>query len=415
MLDSDSVTGFLCAGENRFHLSTLNSFRVFSVGVVKLFTPLTGVMQKREKLMSFPKVLFKIVENRHCPLYGYDDAFKLAGIAIALTSEGENSFITTAIVTYPSGKKVCKILDNDLSRLLIQYERVDKIPVCMISCSGCTGSVRLEHRRDDALSRGPESSLPEELGSMVHLLSSFAFFKNIDEKHLNTVISYFQLSHYQKGDIVLRKGDPSGRFHIIVSGSVNVLNEGGIIISSLDRGEVFGEMSLICNDRVTATIQVREAAAILSIDQRSFQRIVEMYPAIQLYFSRLMAKRLNSSNRIRAEDLSAGINGNLAEIPPEALFQTLNANSKTGILTISDLPRGTARFSFRHGSLIKAKYGQDIGDMAFYQILKENAGRFRFTPGISPEDFSTPEIGFFMKLLMEGMRRLDEDRNQNTN
>jgi CRP/FNR family transcriptional regulator, cyclic AMP receptor protein len=174
-------------------------------------------------------------------------------------------------------------------------------------------------------------------------------------------------------------------------------------------------MSLICNDRVNATIQVREDAALLSIDQHNFKKILDLYPAIQLYFSRLMAKRLNRSNRIRAEDLSAGINGNLSEIPPEALFQTLNVNNKTGILTITDLPRGTARFSFRHGALIKAKYGSDNGDMAFYQILKENSGRFRFTPGIAPEDFSTPEIGFFMKLLMEGMRRLDEGKSQNSN
>jgi CRP/FNR family cyclic AMP-dependent transcriptional regulator len=53
--------------------------------------------------------------------------------------------------------------------------------------------------------------------------------------------------------------------------------------------------------------------------------------------------------------------------------------------------------------------------MAFYQILKENSRRFRFTPGIAPEDFSTPEISFFMKLLMEGMRRLDEGKGQKIN
>lgn len=365
--------------------------------------------------MGFPKVLFRIVENRSCPLYVFADIIELSGISIPLSSEKENSCITTAIVRYPLGKKVCKILNGDLSRLVIQYERVDKIPVCMLSCSGCTGAIRLEHSKEDILRRGEHDSLSDELGSMVHLLSSFSFFKNIDGKHLDTVISYFKLNKYENGDIVIRKGDPGGRFYIIVAGSVNVLNDAGIIISTLDKGEVFGEMSLICNDRVNATIQVREPSSILYIDQPNFQKILDIYPAIQLYFSRLMAERLNRSNTIRAKDLSSGITGNLAEIPPEALFQTLNMNNKTGILTISDLPKGTARFSFRQGALIKAKYGEWIGDMAFYQILKENAGRFRFTPGIAPEDFSTPEIGFFMKLLMEGMRRLDEGKPQNTN
>ncbi len=365
--------------------------------------------------MGFPKILFRIVENRSCPLYQYSDIFELSGIAIPLTSETENSFITTTIVKYPADRKICKILNGDLGKIVIQYERADKIPVCMISCSGCTGSIKLEHSKDEHLVKNNEGSLSDELGSMVHLLSSFSFFKNIDEKHLDTVISYFKLNKYKTGDIVIRKGDPGGRFFIIVAGSVNVLNDAGIIISTLDKGEVFGEMSLICNDSVNATIQVKEASSILYINQPNFHKILDIYPAIQLYFSRLMAERLNRSNKIRAEDLSSGINGNLAEIPAEALFQTLNMNSKTGILTITDLSKGTARFSFRQGSLIKAKYADHAGDLAFYQILKEKSGRFRFTPGIAPEDFSTPEIGFFMKLLMEGMRRLDEGKPQKTN
>jgi CRP-like cAMP-binding protein len=371
------------------------------------------VQSNKAGSMSFPKVSFNVVENRSCPLYEYSDKFALSGVAIPLSNNTENSFITTSIITYPAGKKMCKILNGDLAKLVMQYERGNKIPICMITCSGCTGSIRLEHRKDDSFER--QDTLSDELGSIVHLLSSFPFFKNIDPKNLDDVISYFKLNTYQPGDIVIKKGDPGGRFYIIVSGTVNVLNDAGIIISTLDTGEVFGEMSLICNDRVNATIQVREPSSILYVDQPNFQKILDIYPEIQLYFSRLMATRLNRSNKIRAEDLTSGITGNLSEIPAEALFQTLNMNNKTGILTISDLSRGTARFSFRQGALIKAKYHEYSGDIAFYQILKENSGRFRFTPGIAQEDFSTPEIGFFMKLLMEGIRRLDEGKTQKTN
>ncbi len=364
--------------------------------------------------MGFPKVVFKIVENQKCPLYEYGDSFELTGIAIPLTKGSENSFITTSIVKYPSQKKACKILSGDLGRILIQYERGDKIPFCMINCSSCTGSIRLEHRKNEKLFNHTDT-YSNELASIIHVLSDFAFFKNIDSKHLDTVVSFFKLNKYETGEIVIKKGDPGGRFYIIVSGSVNVLNDAGLIISTLDTGDVFGEMSLICNEDVNATIQVKKPTEILYIDQSNFNKILDYYPAIQLYFSRLIAGRLNESNKIRAEDLASGMIGNLSEIPPEALFQTLNMNGKTGILTVTELPKGTARFSFRQGSLIKAKYGEYAGDLAFYQILKESSGRFRFTPGISSEDFSTPEIGFFMKLLMEGMRRMDEGKVKQAN
>jgi len=125
----------------------------------------------------------------------------------------------------------------------------------------------------------------------------------------------------------------------------------------------------------------------------------------------MMAERLSRSNTIRATDLSSGMIGKLSEISAEALFQTLNMNSKTGILTINELPGGTAIFTFRLGSLIEAKYNNLEDEEAFYEILKEKNGRFRFTPGIPPEDFEKAEIGYFMKLLMEGMRRVDEANN----
>ncbi len=366
--------------------------------------------------MGFPKTVFRIIENRKCPLFEYGDVFAIAGIAIAMNTEEKNSFITTSVIHSPPGKKNCKILDGDLTKIVIQYERSDKIPICLISCSGCTGNIKLEHTHEPDLSTFvPDNDVSENIVSMMHLISSFSFFKTIDKSNLEKVIRFFQLNTYKKGQIVIRKGEPGGNFFIIVSGSVNVLNEGGITISTLEKGDVFGEMSLICNESVSATIQVREATSIIYIDRSNFQKIIEHYPAIQHYFSRLMADRLTKSNIIRSQDLSSGIVGNLSEIPSEALFQTLNMNSKTGILTIDGLINGTARFSFRQGSLIKAKYDQLVGEKAFYEILKEDSGRFRFTPGIPPGDFETPEIGYFMKLLMEGMRRLDEIKDKKVN
>ncbi|WP_136799216.1 MULTISPECIES: cyclic nucleotide-binding domain-containing protein [Desulfosediminicola] len=366
--------------------------------------------------MGFPKVIFRIVENRSCPLYEYGDAFKLTGISIPLNKNSDNTLVTTAIVNFPKDKNICKILNGDLSKLIIQYERGDKVPICLLSCSGCTGSVKVEHSIEDAAPiNGGDQQLSNEVGSLLHVLSDFEFFRYIDESNHEVVVSFFKLIKFCKNDFVIRKGDPGGNFYIIVSGSVNVLNDSGIIISKLGKGDVFGEMSLICNELVSASIQVTEDTSILHIDHHNFRKIIDRFPAIQLFFSKLMAERLKASNSIRAKDLSSGIIGNLTEIPPEALFQTLNVNNKTGILTISELTDGSAYFSFRQGSLIKAKYGKFVGDVAFYQVLKESTGRFRFTPGIPPEDFEVPEIGFFMKLLMEGMRMLDESKLKRAN
>jgi len=362
--------------------------------------------------MGFPKISFRICETRHCPLFRYGDVFQISGIAISMESHGEHSFINTTMVHSPPDRGSCKILNGDLTKIIIEYERADQIPDCMISCSGCTGSVRLEHFR--ALPKEDElDGIGTQIGSILHLLSNFPFFRNIDQANLNSVIKYFQLRQYQKNEIVLRKGDPGGHFYIVVSGQVDILNDAGIPIAGLKRGEVFGEMSLICDENVGATVQAGNDCQLLAIGHKHFKTILQKYPSLQTYFTRLLAKRLADSNRVRSDDYASGMIGKLEEIPPEALFQTLNVNHKTGILTITQLQKGTARFSLRQGALIKASYAGSKGETAFYEVLREKNGRFKFTPGLPPEDFDVPEIGYFMKLLMEGLRRLDERTSSN--
>lgn len=358
--------------------------------------------------MGFPKVSFRICETRHCPLYRYGDIFSVSGIAIGMQSENDHSFINTSVVHAPADREHCKILCGDLTKIIIEYERADQIPDCMISCSGCTGSIRLEHFQGIKADPDEPDSEKNKISSIVHLLNNFSFFRNIDPNNLSAVVKYLNLQKYKKDEIILRKGDPGGNFYIVFSGQVEILNDAGLPITSLKKGEVFGEMSLICEENVGATVQAGKDCEVLFINHKNFKKILQKYPTLQLYFTRLLAKRLSDSNRVRSDDYASAMIGKLEEIPAEALFQTLNMNNKTGILTITQLPQGTARFSLRQGALIKASYAGIRGEGAFYEVLREKSGRFKFTPGLPPEDFDVPEIGYFMKLLMEGIQRMDE-------
>lgn len=141
--------------------------------------------------MGFPKISFRVCETRHCPLYRYGDVFHISGIAISMESNGESSFINTSMVHSPPTRGSCKILNGDLTKIIIEYERADQIPDCMISCSGCTGSIRLEHFRSMPV-EDETDALGSRLGNIVPLLSNFSFFRNIDQANLNSVIKYFK-------------------------------------------------------------------------------------------------------------------------------------------------------------------------------------------------------------------------------
>ncbi|WP_446011793.1 cyclic nucleotide-binding domain-containing protein [Candidatus Electrothrix sp.] len=360
--------------------------------------------------MGLPRVVFRVCETNKCPKFQYGDAFTLSGVAIMMETAGDSSFVCTAAVYSNQRRDNCEILYGDLVKILIKYERADQIPDCLISCSGCVGTIRLEHSTVHPLTL-EHDNLKEhhrDLAPVLNKISKFSFFRNISPKNLAEILQSAELRTHKKDEIVLRKGESGENLYIVITGKVSVLNETGISISSLGEGEVFGEMSLICDQKVGSTIQASANVEILSIHRENFQFIMDKYPSLHRYFNRLLARRLAQSNEIRSDEYASGMIGKLEEIPPEALFQTLHANAKTGILTITEVPKGTARFSMRQGSLIKASYAGLKGKQAFFKILREKKGRFKFNPGLPSEDFDVPEIGYFMKLLMEGLQHMDE-------
>jgi hypothetical protein len=99
--------------------------------------------------------------------------------------------------------------------------------------------------------------------------------------------------------------------------------------------------------------------------------------------------------------------GKLSEMPPSELFQVFNINQKTGVLGLN-LVRGRAEVAFKEGQMIRVKFGEMEGTEAFFELLREKEGRFKFLPGLSDTEMKLPRIGDFMWLLMEGMRKIDE-------
>ena len=359
--------------------------------------------------MNQQKIKLLVCEIADCPMYRIGDVFALSGIAVVMENdETGGSLVTTTVIKGPDKRKNCRVLGADLNRLVMEHERADLIPEGVVMCSGCIGSAVLEYNCDDQFADEKTADEIDDSSNMLHLLQSFPFFRNIDRYDLKNVVSSFKKVTFGKDEIIIRKGDHGDNFYVVVSGSVTVLNDAGLSIAKLAAGEVFGEMSLLCEESVSATVQAGEPCEIMYVDNREFKNLLNKYPILQHYFTRLLAKRLSNANRYRSVDFVSVMIGKLEEFPPEALFQSLHATHKTGILTITEIPEGIARFSLRQGALIKASYKGKKGKTAFYEILKEKEGLYKFTPGLPPEDFDAPEIGYFMKLLMVGLQKAEK-------
>ena len=105
--------------------------------------------------------------------------------------------------------------------------------------------------------------------------------------------------------------------------------------------------------------------------------------------------------------------GSLSELPPDELVQTLNLNQKTGKLTFT-LPNGSAELAFRRGELVTAAYNEKAGKEAFYDIIKEKVGQFKFHNKLSVIEMNAPVMGSITEMLLEGLRRSDEENSRHS-
>ncbi|QTA88458.1 DUF4388 domain-containing protein [Desulfonema magnum] len=342
--------------------------------------------------MSSFEAIIEIIGSDSCPLYRVGDEFDLSGKALLS----------------PYNKPTCLILAGDIMAVLIKSETMGSDVKNIFDCSGCTGSARLEYKRKKEFTVPAVTAKHDNyIGTIVNLLSSFSVFKNLNENEIRDIVSFLRLDRFAKGKIILKRGEPGKKLFIIIDGKVEVLGEGGVRIATLGKGEIFGEMSLLSGDPVTATVKAVASAKVLYLNGAYFRKILKRFPPLQIHLARLLARRLAKTNAIRAEDFVSGMVGRLSEMPPSGLFQALNLNQKTGILLL-ELSKGPADLYFRDGEIIYAKYNEKKDREAFFELLKENEGQFRFVPGLPKKRMNAPILGDFMGLLMEGITRIDE-------
>lgn len=355
--------------------------------------------------MSSFKTRFKIVENKKCPLYTLGDDLQL----------------TDKALIPPSGKPVCLILAREMTELLfslISQTNGNSNTSKIFSCSGCSGLIKFQIDLSKPADEKTATSLEEIISKDVTLppqiaedIKNIPIFQAMEMANLATILPNFTYKKFTSGAEIFHKGEEGGYVVIIISGRVAVF-DGDLVIAILSKGEILGEMSQLTSQPVCATVKAIENTEVLCISGDDLKKVMNENPAVYMYFLRLFTDRLTKSNAARLHEVASAISGTLDEIPQVELFQIFNMNAKTGVLKL-DLPNGEAIISFREGGIINASYDGKESEEAIYSIIAEKkSGRFKFNAGLSPQEMKSAEIGDFMKLLMNGIRKVDEDSSQ---
>lgn len=206
------------------------------------------------------------------------------------------------------------------------------------------------------------------------------------------------------GTIILNDGQVNNELYVVVQGSLEVM-EGDLRVSTIRRGECFGELSVLTRQPVSNSVRTTSDCTLVAIPRERFHELLSRFGALGSLLNRLLARRLRASNQQLENILRPGIWGNLEVFPFLSVVQSIQAGSMTGLLTITR-PRGRAVFGFDKGRLRHGQVGTVSGEDALLEIFRWSSGIFRFQD--EPMQLETNIQGETMAVLLDSLRRFDE-------
>ena len=147
-------------------------------------------------------------------------------------------------------------------------------------------------------------------------LTTVPFFSDLNEHDRELLGPLCGIRAGNEGDHLIFEGAPVEYIFCLLSGKVGVYKkdkEGKkVLIASLGKGFIFGEMSFLDQGPASATVRAGLPFQALTINQESLHRLLESQPKLGYKVLKAMA-RLTSLRLRQADDMLAGFPGTSRE------------------------------------------------------------------------------------------------------
>lgn len=153
--------------------------------------------------------------------------------------------------------------------------------------------------------------------SILGLLKGVELFSELNEEQLKMLANLVVAQNFVRDETVVLEGDDSVQaLYLIASGSVQFYMTGvdgrETILSFLERGDFFGEMSLIDGEPRSASVRTVTDAQLLIIHRESFLTLIRQSPEIAMGLLSEMSKRLRKANRQIGSLSTMSVSGRVA-------------------------------------------------------------------------------------------------------
>lgn len=153
--------------------------------------------------------------------------------------------------------------------------------------------------------------------NVVGLLKGVELFSELNEEQLAMLADLVVVQDFNRDETVVLEGDDSMQaLYLIASGSVQVYITGvdgrETILSFLERGDFFGEMSLIDGEPRSASVRTVTDAQMMIIRRESFIQLIRQSPEISMSLLSELSKRLRKANKQIGSLSTMSVSGRVA-------------------------------------------------------------------------------------------------------
>ncbi len=160
--------------------------------------------------------------------------------------------------------------------------------------------VRTIHHREEEKAPSGEMILAS--------LKDIDFLRPLSDEELKRVASSSRIDIFGKCETIVRQGEAGDTCYFIQSGSVDVMLADSTgrenYITTLRKGEFFGEMSLLAGEPRTATVVAREDCKCIVVSSQAFHTIFTDNPDLAESLSELLVRRSGELEEIRNRAVS---------------------------------------------------------------------------------------------------------------
>ena len=166
--------------------------------------------------------------------------------------------------------------------------------------------------------------LPDK-DTLIRFLSNVSLFSKAEPVVLAHLAEKLLVTSYPAGTAIINKGDIGESMFLIFSGKLKV-HDGEHQVAQLEKGQFFGELSLLDSEPRSMSVSTLEDTRLGSISRTDFYEVLKEYPAMTRDIISVLNRRLRNQNdvliseyRTREAQLTELVNIRTAEVMRQSL------------------------------------------------------------------------------------------------